>query len=231
MIPSAANSPRVLILHIIESENQFGGVERVVLELAQGLRERHRAVALAVNEGFLSEEARKIGLDTLPLKTGKKWNLLQSVSAIRAVCKQFRPAIVHSHHRYTTACAQMVLGRAYRLLHTHHVLTSDKRWNPFYGDHTSAVSQSVKDHYVKFYRISADKITVIHNGVRIPAFDKNEGPVGEGGRKMKAIVIGRLEEQKGHVYLLEALSRLLPAVRERLQVTFIGEGSRRSLLE
>jgi len=231
---SVGRFPRVLILHIIDSKDQFGGVEKVILDLTKGLRERHREVALAVNEGLLLEEARKASVETIPLKTGKKWNLPQSVIAILSACAKFRPAIVHSHHRYTTFCAQMVLGRAYRLLHTHHVLMFDKKWNPFYGDHTTAVCQSVKDHFVKFYRLSSDKITVIHNGVRVPQLDKNERDRSlgqEDSRKMRAIVIGRLEEQKGHVYLLEALSRLLPAVRDRLHVTLIGEGSKRPLLE
>lgn len=75
-----------------------------------------------------------------------------------------------------------------------------------------AVSNAVADDIIRFDRINPEKVAVINNGVEIDRFN-NDLNKDEARRRLKIpnsdIVIGtvgRLKEEKGHRFLLEALS-------------------------
>jgi glycosyltransferase involved in cell wall biosynthesis len=55
--------------------------------------------------------------------------------------------------------------------------------------------------------------------------------VGHRADSVRAVVVARLSEQKGHRVLIEALKRLEETVRSRLEVVLVGDGPERGALE
>ncbi len=227
-------NPRVLLLHVVDRPQQFGGVEKFVLSLAQGLSKSGIPVALAVNEGCLQEAARTGGIKIFSTGIMKKSHPLAALSKINAECQKFQPDVVHSHHRYTTLGAQVLPFRKFCLIHTLHVELFDKRYIRFFGDHATAVSQAVKNHFVKYFGANPAKITLIYYGVEAPAVLRSHDMIympRKNPGQVNLVVIGRLEKQKGHEFLIQALDYISPQIRERLSIAFLGEGSRRDALQ
>ncbi|HWT77777.1 MAG TPA: glycosyltransferase family 4 protein [Candidatus Methylomirabilis sp.] len=105
------------------------------------------------------------------------------------------------------------------------------------SDATIAVSESTRDYLLQEKQLDPRKVVVIRNGRSLAGFtpspDRQERLRAEFGvRPGEAVlgVFGRLEEQKGHRYLLEALSLVLDQVPE-VKVLLVGDGSLRGQLE
>jgi glycosyltransferase involved in cell wall biosynthesis len=107
------------------------------------------------------------------------------------------------------------------------------------ADHFITCSSLVREHLRQLNLVPMDKVTVIHNGIRLP--DLNSLPGDEtltGIRRELGIkpedyvigVIARLEPQKGHRYLIEAVAALRQEI-PHLRLLIVGEGSLRSALE
>jgi glycosyltransferase involved in cell wall biosynthesis len=90
------------------------------------------------------------------------------------------------------------------------------------ADHIIAVSDYTRKRIVEYYGISADKITVVHNGV----FNHDvPDPLAESrvqGNEKNVLFLGRITFQKGPDYFIEAAAEVLKRMPD---VTFIMAGS------
>jgi glycosyltransferase involved in cell wall biosynthesis len=85
-----------------------------------------------------------------------------------------------------------------------------------------AASNGIREFLIEEEHLPAEKITVIRNAVETTRFaDVPPAPFGE---TLKLLAIGRLEPQKGHDVLLNALAGLRDVPWE---LTLVGEGSAR----
>ncbi|MEQ8766155.1 MAG: glycosyltransferase family 4 protein [Planctomycetota bacterium] len=91
-------------------------------------------------------------------------------------------------------------------------------------DRVVTISQSNRRLLIENHRVDPDRIAVIPNGIDPEPFARVAEPV---GRPLIIGVVGRLDEQKGHDLLLDALSRCRADIRAR----FIGSGPWRVRLE
>jgi glycosyltransferase involved in cell wall biosynthesis len=114
------------------------------------------------------------------------------------------------------------------MIHNARVTFSNKRiFGKFAGDNIVAVSEGVKRNLINYFGIEQRKIRVIYNGIAIEKPTevrmrriRTETKLCEKARVIS--VIGRIAEQKGHTYLIEAL----PDVIERfptLKILIVGE--------
>lgn len=99
-------------------------------------------------------------------------------------------------------------------------------------DRMIAVCQSSKDYLVRTKGLDPRKITVIHNGRDLSTYkpipetraSKVRQQLGIGPRHLVVGVVGRLDHQKGHRYLLEAMPEVLRH-RSETRLLVVGEGS------
>ncbi|HEV2287812.1 MAG TPA: glycosyltransferase family 4 protein [Candidatus Acidoferrales bacterium] len=106
-----------------------------------------------------------------------------------------------------------------------------------WSDATIAVSESTRRYLLKEKKLETGKVLVIRNGRQLNGFSPNASrremlrcELGIGAGDPIVGVFGRLEEQKGHRYLIEALPKVLEKV-PALHVVFAGDGSLRPGLE
>jgi glycosyltransferase involved in cell wall biosynthesis len=93
-----------------------------------------------------------------------------------------------------------------------------------------AISEQVKEHLVKDFKVNEEKIDVIHNGVDLEKFtptgghdsQPKKGPFGLSNGPVIGI-IARLSDVKGHSYLIEAMKSVLDKVPQA-QLFIVGEG-------
>ncbi len=240
----------ISVLHFSNSVVR-GGAEEHILTLLRGLDRAYFRLQLVATP----EVAEKLrpdlpsDVELLPLRLCKP---TQGMAALRLsqILRQRRVDILHSHLFRASLLASPLgwLSRVPVILETPHVREQwRKGWlkSRFvvdrlagcFVDYYIAVSEANARYLAQRKGVPADKIVVIHNGCDIERFNPaHQPPPGfkrtlgfEDGAPV-LVILGRLEPQKGHSVLLEAL----PAVcREfpRVRVVCVGEGILRQYLE
>ncbi len=224
------------VIHIITSLN-FGGAERMLLDLTRGLKEEGYDVSVAtvVGGGLMVGDFSEAGVEVKIFRKRGKIGL----GVIWQICRYLRrerPAIVHTHlfGGDTWGRIAAILARVPVIISTEHNTNTDeggmkrfvKKFLSFFTKKIVAVSGAVKDYSVSVDHIKIKKIEVIQNGIDVSQFANipekkfNSPPV--------IGVIGRLEPQKGHEYLFEALN-LIKTIPWVLWV--VGDGSLKNDLE
>lgn len=76
------------------------------------------------------------------------------------------------------------------------------------------------DEYASRLGLPRDRITVLHNAVRVPPAAVDQSGV----EQVHAVALGRMGTRKGSYDIVSAVSALDPTVRSRLRVTLAGDG-------
>lgn len=227
---------KIKIIHIITGLS-FGGAEKMLLDLACGFSPEFFEVKVAtvVGGGALVEDFKEAGIEThifqkkSKLGFGVIWKLWRFL-------RHEKPEIVHTHlfGGDTWGRIAAILARVPIIVSTEHNMNLDEGWAKrrvkkflsFFTKKIIAVSEAVKNYSVSRDKIKAKKINVIVNGINL---DKFVGiPEKEFGDPPIIGVVGRLEEQKGHKYLFEALN-LIKTIPWILWV--VGDGLKKVELE
>jgi len=104
-------------------------------------------------------------------------------------------------------------------------------------DRAIAVSASTRDFLVRERHVPAARVRLIWNGAPLDEFAPVAPEVARAARRALGVAedavvvgtIGRLNEQKGHRYLVEAAAALLPS-RPKAQVVIVGDGDQMDAL-
>lgn len=236
------HQPRKTRLLIITHHLDKGGLEEVILMYAKFLDKQRFDVAVAYRvHGVVAEEIGNLpGVQLFHYKAATTWERFRS---LQLFAKQFHPDLVHNHFNWIG----LLIGRSIHVprvetIHnTYHFLTTGQRIGytllAVFASRIIAVSDYVREFTLKYFPfISARKITVIHNGIDIARLHMSHGK--EESRRSLGIApgefvigfIGRLEEQKGIQYLLEAVKELNNSFTH-LKIIIAGDGALRKSLE
>ena len=225
------------------------GVEEHILTLLRGLdRERFR-LFLACPPVLVKLYGRDVPADVTVLPV-----MLEKVTQIGAMwrlarfLRRHRIDVLHSHLFYSTLFAAPVgwLCRIPLIVETTHVRELwRKGWKASFAvdrlvarfvDRFIAVSEANAEYLVRDKGVPARKVVVIRNGVDLARFQPGTGTAGlkarlRFGAEDPVLVVGaRLEPQKGHAVLLEAMKTVV-ARFPRTRLVCVGEGSLRRELE
>jgi glycosyltransferase involved in cell wall biosynthesis len=235
------------VIHFIESA-EFGGTEQALLHVLAGLdRRQWRPVLFHNPEPRLAPLLDKVrGLDVelrvLPRMKGQK-GILRIPKFIRELRRE-RPAVFHAHLNWPLACkfelVSAALARVPAVVATVQLfsnvplkasLSLQQRVVAGGVDRYIAVSEHIAQQLCQEYGLPARQVTVIHNGIFLSPFDKPgndelRAKLGATNGRPIVLTLARLDPQKGHRYILQAV----PQVPHALFV-FAGDGPERATLE
>lgn len=220
---------KILYVHLSLPGRGMGGADKVVWDLARSMKEiYHEEVAAVLNPGELADRFETLQIPVTEI-FWSKFKTGQTSSRLRQRIRTFQPDVIHSHHRYTTFLLDLFFRKGNILLHTEHVLRRSKRWLFRYGHFATAVSDSVRENLAHHYRVPLDRVTTLRNAVSLRPVNsawfqdfQHKYPRRPGD--IFILCSGRLDEQKGHRYLIEAIARLPDSYRARLKIFIAGEG-------
>ena len=235
------HAPPKTRLLIITHHLDKGGLEEVILMYAKFLDKQRFDVTVAYRiGGVVAEEIRKLpDVRVFHYDGSTIWKRFRS---LHLFAKEFKPDLVHNHFNWTG----LLLGRTINVprvetIHnTYHFLTPGQRIGygllSVFASRIIAVSDYVREFTLKYFPlVPAEKITVVHNGIDLTPHqttnrEESRHSLGLGSGEFVIGFIGRLEEQKGVRYLLEAV-KVLNASFPRLKIIVAGDGSLRKSLE
>lgn len=234
------------ILHLLSHLNT-GGVSRYALTLAQALRARGHHVTLASDGGQLEAMVRESGLAWWPLPLHTSVEFSPQVGwAARQLARRLRRDPVNLLHAHTRV-GQVIADRLARRLSVPYVAT----WHGFFrrnlgrslwpctGDLTVAISEPVRQHLMREFRVPASRIRLIPHGIdaeqfaRVPDPDTQRYVRDQARLDAGATVIGtvaRLVASKGVDQLIRSMADIRAAI-PGAQLMIVGDGEDRPRLE
>ena len=242
MSVQAKSQDRRIRLLIVTQDLDRGGLEEVVLMYAKFLDKGKYEVAVACRvEGMISREIASLpGVRVLCYDGLTRWKRFQKLLNF---ARDFKPDIVHNHFNwYGLLLALLINARSVETIHnTYHWLPAFQRL--WYGlccrlaSRVIAVSDHVKEFSVGFFPfMRACQIVVIHNGIDTGRFREVKADatlrtrLGIPATDIIIGFLGRLEEQKGVTYLLQAADTL-HTLFNHAWLVIIGDGSMKAELE
>lgn len=240
-------------LVLAESGTRLSETERVVWELATRLPVSRFDVRVwlsdspGVDELAESLVARDLPVDRVA-ELGSRWDWRGMLTTWSRLRRQ-RPALLHVHHvwpasdRFLASFARAA-GVPHLVVTEHNLGRSDthperqrKGRELRRADVVTAVCGAVADALVRDYGVERARVRVVGNGADPPDLEREwpaarrlRDDLGVGQFRPLWVCAARLEEQKGHAVLLNALGQ----VKERgldFIVVLAGEGSLRADLE
>lgn len=231
----------IKVLNII-SDSNIGGAGRCVLTFLKYFDRNKFKVKVVVPSGsLLIPEIRKLGIDVIEAEGIAEKSLSRSgIKVLRNIIKRSGCDIVHTHGNMSGRIAGKRCKK--KVVYTRHsVFPVSPRIskgigkkingavNMHYADDIIAVAEAAKENLVDS-GIKESKVKVILNGVepqnRISE-EKADEIKARYGIKENDFVVGimaRIEEVKGHIYLIEAAEKIKNSGRN-LKVLIIGTGA------
>jgi glycosyltransferase involved in cell wall biosynthesis len=242
-------SDRIRVLYFSNAVAR-GGAEEHILTLLRGLdRARYRPMLVCTPE--VAERMKHDVPEDVPVTALRLRHPRHTTAAaeLARLIRREHVSILHSHLFYASLFASPIgaLCRVPLVVETPHIrevwrrglkanYTID-RWVGRFVHQYIAVSEANRRYLTEEKRLPASKVVVIHNGCDVQRFDVPNvdtralrNSLGFGAHDPMLVVVGRLEPQKGHRILLDALpmiQREFPAVR----LACVGDGALRESLE
>jgi len=219
---------------------KFGGAERVALNLAFEFKKTGYKVdfILMSNEGEYLSEANE-SYNVIDLKCDKTYKL---PSALLYYLIKHKPTVILSSFWKLNLCSSLVkiIYPYFKLLLWEHALPSKSLNNPFvlfsitssmfyrFATKVVVISSGVYDDMCRMTIGLKRHMAVIHNPI-IPPEEKLLQKKEIKNNKTLIVSVGRLEPEKNHRLLLDAIALLSDI--EKIELRIVGDGSLRKMLE
>lgn len=237
----------IRVLQILTDSN-IGGAGRLLVNYLHNFDKKEFEMLVVLPAGAaLRPMVEAEGYPVQEIQNGRDKSFdMAAVGELKAIIRQFHPDIVHCHSSFSGKLAAWLCGVPGRFYTRHCAFPQPKKLTTFPGKqinglvnntlstHIVAVAQAAMDD-LTMTGVDANKITVIINGVepmRRAAEDEKNALRQALGWTKDNFVIGisaRLEDYKGHTYLLQAVEKLHDT-HPNLRVLVIGGGSQEGAL-
>ena len=210
-------------------EMETGGVERGTVEIASGMKEKGIKNFVASQGGQMVHELDKLKVKhfTLSLKSKNPFKILKNAKILEKIIKENGINIVHARSRAPAWSAYLAAKRAgVKFMTTFHGTYGlgpfgiKKAYNKVmtYGQLVIAISEHIKQHMLKNYKIDESRIRIVHRCVDLERFSPKNVTQERMINKVKEYNIpddkpvlflgGRITRWKGQHLLIEALSKM-----------------------
>lgn len=232
---------RMHILYLI-TRAEMGGSQTHLLELLHGFRHEFRLSVATGEEGFLTEFARTLGVQTFVLpnlvQPLEPLNDFKALADIVRLLKRCKPDLIHCHTSKAgilgRAAARVVGVPAVFTAHTWSFAEGTSRLWKLIGTPAErlaarcsakiiAVSESNRRLAISRKVAPESKIVTVHNG--IPDTLHRARPNRSGVPEL--VMVARFAPQKNQRQLLEAVS----GIERPFHLTFVGDGPTRAAIE
>lgn len=223
---------------------EIGGAEKFFYDLLKHLSKEKFAPQLAtvIGNGALEKDFEALGIP-LHIFGRKRLRYLGGIKQfwqLYCLFKKEKPQIVHTQLFAADLWGRLAakLARVPIIITTEQNINYDQSWirellkriTYHFADATVAISSAVKRYARYKYKVPKEKISVIPNDVDVEEFEKQLA-LSPAAPPPKSVIltVGRLYEQKGQKYLLEAFAALKD--NKKYELWIAGEGPLRVDLE
>lgn len=210
---------------------QHGGTENVVLQLCEIFAPHVNSITVASAEGLSQDKLDTYGAKYyyVPDIENKSIKNIVSVSKLlKKIVEDEHITVIHTHHRMAAFYVRLLgLYKCCRFINTSHNTFCNKRALTRFAymkAHLISCGEMVKKNLSEVYGLN--NVTVIHNAVK--QFDEEiviDAELSKGRKDGKYLIgnIGRLSEQKGMEYYIQAVPKVI-SKHSNVQFYIVGSG-------
>ena len=217
----------------------LGGTENVVLQLCEILSGKVNKILVCSSGGVHEKKLQEMGIKhyVMPdIASKNPMDMLKSCRLIKSIINKEKITIVHSHHRMAAFYAELAAPKkVVKVANAHNTFIDKKKLTQLAYRDTKvvAVGEIVKKNLIEYFEISKEQVCVIHNAVK--SFDGNIVPIEalyQERQKGNVLIgnIGRLSEQKGINYFIEA-AEITTRTHPEARFVIVGDGEEREKLQ
>ncbi len=238
----------IKILNIL-SDTNIGGAGRLLVNYLHNFdKTRFEGKVILPRESALKPYIEKEGYEVLETEHGRDKSFdLKAAREIMAYIKEYKPDIVHTHSAFSGKLAAYLCGVPVRFYTRHSAFPQPKKLTTFPGKqlnglvngtlatHIVAVAEAAKDNLTET-GVSEKKITVIINGseeIRRTTPEEQEAlkaSLSIGESTFVCGISARLEDYKGHSYLLQSAKTVIKKHPDTVFL-IVGGGSEETFLK
>lgn len=241
---------KIRILFVIDGL-EYGGGERVFVQLAAGLQDRHQVFVASMPGGRFEQQVKELGIGFYPVEMSRRLSL-KPICRIKEIIRNNNVDLVHSQGARADFFAR-IAGKNAGVNHTvctiatlvegfnvgplrKKVYRSVDKLTERYVERFIVVSTSLRKTLVEKRDIPSDKVVTVHNGIELdqyrPMLDQSilQNQLGISEDVPLVGAIGRMVWEKGFKFLIEAVSEIVRVVPEAMFL-FVGEGPLKRKLE
>ena len=227
---------KIKVLEVINSL-KIGGAELLLRNFVMEARKNNQytvdvCTLYATNDAKNIEEIKKKNVRIWSLDLKNKYTL-SSVGKIKKIIERENYDIVHVH--LFPASAIVALSSLFLPNHIRYILTEHSTFNRrrsakifkildnfIYRRYAKiiCISKQVQNSLIKWVPKMKEKIEIIPNGIPMNS-KSNDNPL---MKKIDVLFVGRLVQQKGINFLLEAVSILQKKYKKLIRVAVVGDG-------
>ena len=225
------------ILFIVRTMG-LGGTENVVLQLCEMLSDKVNKIVVCSSGGVHEKKLQEMGVKhyLIPdIASKNPMDMLKCCRSIKSIIDKEQITIVHSHHRMAAFYAELVAPKSViKVANAHNTFTDKKKLTQlaYRNAKVVAVGEMVKKNLTEYFGIPEEQVYVIHNAVK--PFDGKIVPVEilykeHANGNVLIGNIGRLSEQKGMTYFIEA-AEITARTHPEARFAIVGDGEERENL-
>lgn len=210
----------------------LGGTENVILQLCEILKPEVNNIVVCSCGGINVEKLDEMGIkhyQITDIENKNPINIIKNYIQIKKIIKKENINIIHSHHRMAALYARLCSSKKNILVaNAHNTFKNKKILTKIAYKNTKiiAVGNQVRNNLVEYFKLPSDSVTVIHNAIK-PfdgkiSIDNELKELKNNGYDLIANV-GRLSEQKGMEYFIEA-AEIVNKSNKMVKFLIIGSG-------
>lgn len=212
----------------------LGGTENVILQLCEVLKNKVNNIVVCSCGGINEKKLQEMNIEHVKIndiENKNPINIIRNIKTIKRIIKEKNITIIHSHHRMAAMYANIVTNKKIiKIANAHNTFWDKKVLTKLSYANTQiiAVGEQVKKNLVDFYKIPKKRVNVIYNAVK--PFDGNviiDNELKETKENGYTIIsnVGRLSEQKGMEYFIEAAD-IINKKNQKIKYYIIGSGEK-----
>ncbi len=231
------------VLHLI-TRLPVGGAEKLLVEIVHRLdRSRYDSIVCCIQEkGELAVELEASGVPVLCLhRMQSKGFDVGAIVSLVGLLRRNQIGLVHSHLYHANLYGRLaaLVAGVPAVATVHNTYAQRKLHRRIFNNLLSrvsaqviAVSEEIRRDLLQYDWIAPDRIATIPNGIDVGRIETRmtrqqaRERLGIADNELAIGCVGRLEEQKGHRYLLEALAMLNRdrKLAGRFRLVLVGDG-------
>lgn len=241
---------KVRLLYIFVNLEIGGAEEHLLTVLKKMDRERFEATVCCIGKkGRIGEEIERLGYEVISLDRMKRKSFdPRVIFGLVRLMKIKDIQVVHAHLYHASLYGRLAAWFAGVpvVVTVHNIYTGSSlklrrrllnRWLSGKTDRLIAVSHAVRSDILNHDGISSEKVQVIYNGIDSARFNSSMTQ-GEARRRVGIPdgrfwlgIVARLDPQKGHTFLLDAIRKCLDQWGDSLSLLVVGKGGEEARLK
>ena len=222
---------------LVTDNLNVGGVQKVVVQIANLLHQRGVRVGIAADRGdlFESDLAGGIRRHFPPAGTGIR-SRISYARWLRATIRAHDYSLVHAHQRGVALVANVVtlLTSVPVVEHVHNTFKrSASTVASFRSDELVACGPAIEQMLLKQFKRPAARVTLVANSVADAGYGADLTlPIARGASiKPRVVAVGRLSDQKDPLRFTDVIAELNASDGGEVFATWVGDGNLRSSVE